>query len=70
MPRCVAVTILLISAAAALGQWPGPPLPARGVAPLLHVRLAGPEGARVSFYQGRAPARTFPARWLYRKIAA
>jgi uncharacterized repeat protein (TIGR01451 family) len=31
------------------------------LAPLLHVRFAGPEGLRVTFYQGQAPPRDLPA---------
>ena len=37
------------------------PLPTRGTGPLLHVLFKGPAGMKASFYQGRAPARTFPA---------
>jgi uncharacterized repeat protein (TIGR01451 family) len=33
----------------------------RGPSPLLFVRFSGPEGMIATFYQGRAPARSFPA---------
>jgi uncharacterized repeat protein (TIGR01451 family) len=52
--------ILLCSAAVAQMPVP-PPHPSRGPSPLLFVRFSGPEGMIATFYQGRAPARSFPA---------
>jgi uncharacterized repeat protein (TIGR01451 family) len=52
--------ILLSSAAVAQMPLP-PPHPTRGPSPLLFVRFAGPEGMIATFYQGRAPARSYPA---------
>jgi uncharacterized repeat protein (TIGR01451 family) len=57
-PAC-ALSLLALCAGAALTQCPLPPLPLRGPSPLLFVRFSGPAGMRASFYQGRAPARTF-----------
>jgi uncharacterized repeat protein (TIGR01451 family) len=52
----------LLLAGPGLAQYPPPrPLPARGASPLLYVRFAGPPGMRATFFQGRAPARAFPA---------
>ena len=42
---------------AALGQGLPPPLPKQAPAPLLFVRLIGPEGTRVTFYQGSPAGR-------------
>lgn len=38
-----------------------PPVPRRGLAPLLYVRFAGGPGLRVTFYQGRPRGRAFDA---------
>src|SRR5262245_7518359 len=35
--------------------------PARGPAPLLHMRFSGPQGMHVAFYQGQAPVRDYAA---------
>jgi uncharacterized repeat protein (TIGR01451 family) len=57
----VALAAALFSSAAS-AQMPAPmPLPGRGPSPLLFVRFSGPEGMIATFYQGRAPARSFPA---------
>jgi uncharacterized repeat protein (TIGR01451 family) len=40
---------------------PPPPLPVRGPSPLLFVRFQAPPGMRATFFQGWAPARSFPA---------
>jgi uncharacterized repeat protein (TIGR01451 family) len=45
--------------AGALAQYAPPPLPARGPAPLLFVRLGGLPGMRVTLFQGRAAPRSF-----------
>ena len=57
-------TAALTASAALLGAartQPLPPLPNRGMAPLLFVRFAGPTGTRATFYQGRPEGRTFDA---------
>jgi uncharacterized repeat protein (TIGR01451 family) len=51
-----------LSAGLSLAQFPAPhhpPMP--GPSPLLFVRFTGPPGMRATFFQGRAPARSFPA---------
>lgn len=47
------LTWLLLGTGTVAGQGhPAPPPPASGPAPLLHVRLSGPAGSRVTVYQG------------------
>jgi uncharacterized repeat protein (TIGR01451 family) len=61
-PACLAglVTLAGCTLAQAMTPLPHPPqvLPP---SPLLFVRVTGPQGMRATFYQGRAPARSFPA---------
>jgi uncharacterized repeat protein (TIGR01451 family) len=59
-PAC-ALLLFSLAAGTALAQCPLPPLPMRGPSPLLFIRFSGPPGLRATFYQGRAPSRTFPA---------
>ncbi len=54
------ILLSLLTPLVASAQMPTP-LPNRGATPLLHVRFNGPAGMKASFFQGRAPARTFPA---------
>src|SRR5262245_33048012 len=68
LPSCrtclVAVFLLLPVCLGADAQAQGPPLPPlpdHGPAPLLYVRLGGPAGMHVTFFQGQAPPRDFPA---------
>jgi uncharacterized repeat protein (TIGR01451 family) len=68
LPSCrtclVAVFLLLPVALGADAQAQGPPLPPlpdHGPAPLLYVRLGGPAGMHVTFFQGQAPPRDFAA---------
>src|SRR5688572_1981286 len=49
--------LLLTCAVSAFAQYPIPAAPGRAVAPLLHVRLLGPEGMHAVVYQGRAAPR-------------
>jgi uncharacterized repeat protein (TIGR01451 family) len=60
-PFVALAAVLLSSAATAQMPVPPPPPPSRGPCPLLFVRFSGPEGMIATFYQGRAPARSFPA---------
>src|SRR5215831_16315147 len=55
----LAVLFLALPAAPVLAQYPPParPLPVP-VEPLMYVRFAGPVGARVTFYRGRAVGET------------
>jgi uncharacterized repeat protein (TIGR01451 family) len=59
-----ALAALAVAAGAARAQWPAPhtppPPPPQGPAPLLFVRVSGPEGLRASFYPGCAPERAYP----------
>src|SRR5947208_3267341 len=50
---------LVAGGSTTFAQFSPPPLPARGPAPLLFVRLSGLPGMRATFFQGRAPARAF-----------
>src|SRR5437868_3593958 len=54
------VLILAAGLGTAAAQLPRP-LPGRGPAPLLYVRLSGPPGTHAAFFQGRASARGFHA---------
>jgi uncharacterized repeat protein (TIGR01451 family) len=59
-PRFLSTALLvMIFAGHARAQVMAPP--ARGPAPLLYVRVSGPAGMRVTFFQGRAVPRSFPA---------
>ena len=59
-PAWLAGLVALAGCALAHAQYSqAPPIPAP--APLLFVRFSGPEGMRATFFQGRAPLRTFPA---------
>lgn len=53
----LAILVVLAATCSAPAQLPA--LPTLGQAPLLYVRFTGPEGMKVSFFQGRAPARSF-----------
>src|SRR6267154_2563134 len=50
------LSLLLIAGLASAAR---PPVMLPASAPLLYVRLTGPEGLSVTFYQGLAPARRF-----------
>lgn len=54
-----ALCLLLFTAGLAPAQHAHPPM--RSPSPLLFVRFQGPAGARATFYQGRAAARSFNA---------
>jgi uncharacterized repeat protein (TIGR01451 family) len=57
-----AVLLLALLPDSSRGQLPPlPPPPAKGPAPLLFVRFAGPVGMHVTVYQGSAPGRDFVA---------
>jgi uncharacterized repeat protein (TIGR01451 family) len=58
--RTLAVAaLLLLSHAAAAQHLPPPPPPASGPAPLLFVRVNGPQGMHASFYPGASPGRMY-----------
>jgi uncharacterized repeat protein (TIGR01451 family) len=59
-PRTILSAALLLSCAATAPAQYLPP-PARGLAPLLHVRLIGPAGMHAVVYQGMAPPRDLTA---------
>jgi uncharacterized repeat protein (TIGR01451 family) len=54
-----ALPLLALTAGVAQGHMP--PLPAHGPAPLLYVRVTGPEGMRATFYTGRPRGSEYPA---------
>jgi uncharacterized repeat protein (TIGR01451 family) len=57
---CCLSLLALLPAVAAMAQGLLPP-PAYGPAPLLFVRVSGPAGLRLTFYQGRPQGRAFDA---------
>jgi uncharacterized repeat protein (TIGR01451 family) len=59
-PACVLVLLALPGVSVAQFPPPPPPLPVPGPSPLLFVRFTGPRGLRATFFQGRAPARSYP----------
>lgn len=58
--RLAIAALLLALVPAGLHAGP-PPAPCACGAPLLFVRFTAPPGVKITFYPGRAPARTFPA---------
>src|SRR5262245_8019530 len=58
-PAFALAALACLPCAAAAG--PPVPLPGRGASPLLFARISGPNGGRVTFYQGRAAPRSFDA---------
>ena len=54
-PHLFPAVSLLVGASTALAQYPPPP--ARGLAPLMHVKLLGPAGMHAIVYQGMAQPR-------------
>jgi len=57
-PACLLLALVLAGRLTAAGPL-AVPHPKQGAAPLLHVLFSGPEGVRVTFYQGQAPPREF-----------
>src|SRR5262249_5765721 len=60
-PITALVLLLALLSGPSRGQGPLPMPMLKGPAPLLYVRFAGPPGMHVTFYQGRAQGRDFPA---------
>jgi uncharacterized repeat protein (TIGR01451 family) len=60
-PACLAGLVVLAGSTLAQAQCLNCPPRVLPPAPLLFVRFTGPQGMRVTFYQGQAPARSFPA---------
>src|SRR5438445_1389941 len=54
------LAMLLLAGFANAQEMHGPPV-GKGLGPLLFVRFSGPEGSKITFYQGQAAGREFPA---------